>query len=72
MHDSSFGYSAPRFPIRVLAAQDYVKEICYRATRGSTQFIPFFIDEYDMDVSPRRPVNVVTLRCTPHGLLNTP
>jgi len=65
----AIGYPDARLAVNVLLQADYLKEVCYRATRGSGARYTFLIDHYDMDVDARRPAQSITMSCDAHGLV---
>jgi hypothetical protein len=64
----SFFHADSRLAVSVIFQPDYLREVCYRATRGTTKSYTFIVDHYDIDVDPRHPVQSQTLRCDAHGL----
>ena len=65
----SIGYENSRIVVNTILRPDYPKEICYRATHGTSDRFTFYIDEYDMDVDTRHPARSETLSCDAHGLV---
>jgi hypothetical protein len=68
VHTPALGYPDARLAVNVLFQPDYLKEVCYRATHGTTRRYTFLVDRYDIDVDTRRPVQSLALRCDAHGL----
>lgn len=68
VHTAAIGYADARLAVDVIFQPDYLLEVCYRATRGSSRRYTFFLDHYDVDVDARRPVQSLTLRCDERGL----
>ena len=62
------GYKRARVAIDAAFDPRVLDEICFRATRGSTEKLTFFVDEYDLDVDARAPVRTRALACDAHGL----
>lgn len=65
----AIGYPDAHLAVNALIQADYLKEVCYRATRGSSARYEFLIDHYDMDVDARRPAESLTMSCDAHGLV---
>jgi hypothetical protein len=68
VHTPAIAYADARLCVNVILQPDYLREVCYRATRGTTERYTFLIDRYDTDVDSRRPVETLTLSCDAHGL----
>jgi hypothetical protein len=68
MHTRAIAHADSRLVINVVLQPDYLREVCYRATRGTTERYTFLLDHYDMDVDTRRPVQSQALHCDAHGL----
>jgi hypothetical protein len=62
------GYADARLAVNLLLRPDYLQEVCYRATAGSSTRYVFVLDHYDMDTDPRRPAQSLTLHCDARGL----
>lgn len=64
----AIGYENARVVVNTLLCPDYPKEICFRATHGTSERYTFYVDEYDMDVDSRRPARSQAWNCDAHGL----
>jgi hypothetical protein len=65
---NAIAYADSRLALNVILQPEYLREICYRATRGTTERYTFLLDHYDLDVDARRPVESLTLHCDARGL----
>jgi hypothetical protein len=68
VHTPALGFSDSRLVVSVILQPDYLREVCYRATRSSTNRYTFFVDHYDIDVDPYRPAGTATFHCDARGL----
>jgi hypothetical protein len=68
VHTPAILYENSRVVVNTILRPDYPKEICYRATRGTSERYTFFVDEYDVDVDTRHPARAKVFGCDAHGL----
>jgi hypothetical protein len=61
-------YKRARVAVNLMLEPDYLAELCFRATRSSTEKLTVFADEYDLDVDARRPGRTRSFDCDAHGL----
>jgi len=62
-------YKRARVAINLMAQRDYLADLCFRATRASSDKLTVFVDEYDVDVDARRPQSARSFACDAHALL---
>jgi hypothetical protein len=65
---TSLGYSRARLAITVAQKPIYLAEVCLKLHLPAGQELTFYVDEYQVDVDPRRPARTFTYRCDAHGL----
>ncbi|HEY3816983.1 MAG TPA: hypothetical protein VGL81_07430 [Polyangiaceae bacterium] len=68
VHTRAIAYADSRLCVSMILQPEYLREVCYRATRGTSERYTFLLDHYDMDVDTRRPVETLTLHCDARGL----
>jgi hypothetical protein len=68
VHVPAIGYADSRLVVSVILQPDYLREVCFRATRGTSRRYTFFLDFFDEDVDLARPVHTTVLHCDAHGL----
>lgn len=67
------GYKRSRFGIDVIAKPDYLAEVCFRATHGTTREYAIFVTDYEVDgAGGRRAARTTSLHCSSHGLVGAP
>ena len=63
------GYARARLAVDATLEPQYLREVCYRATRRNHEEYDFFVEEYDVDADTRAPSQTTTLHCDLHGLV---
>jgi hypothetical protein len=69
VHTPAFAHADSRLALNVILEPNYLREVCYRATRGTRAHYTFFVDDYDIDKDPRHPARSTTSSCDAHGLV---
>lgn len=68
VHTPALLYPDARLAVDVAIKPDYLREVCYRATRGSGESYTFLLDRYRVDTQAHHPVQSGALSCDAHGL----
>ncbi len=62
-------YKRARVAVNIMIRPAYLAELCYRASRRSTEKLTVFVDEYDLAVDSRGPQRTRSFPCDPHAIL---
>jgi hypothetical protein len=64
----SLGHARARLGMNAMIKADYLREVCFRATRGGASYT-FYTDHYEIEPGARRLAGSEIARCDPHGLV---
>ncbi len=64
----AIGYARARLAINVAIKPILLAELCMKLHLPPGEVLTFHIDEYQVDLDPRRPARSLSYRCDEHGL----